>query len=331
MSRVIREPYPKFKELGGVTGQFLRLVDPNAPAWSAFNPSIAYSPEYGYAATIRSSNYTIDELTGAIDVRVGNLVKSEVWFATFDDKFELQTRVKVQFSKDGPALSRGVEDARLMWRDGSWYFTAIMLEKAHTPYARVVMYKYDPVENLATFIKKWDGPDIFRPEKNWMTTAEAANPNFDFIYGCNTIVKDDLTIAKPGTKAALGGLRGNTNLHPLGDGSYLALMHSLYVKGGNVFNNRTMGMQRAAYRKYTHQFVRFDNYGTIIELSDEFIFDDLDIEFAAGMVEKDGKYIISYGRKDVSSHLAIIDKQLVNDMLIPVDEIHTPLTVPMIL
>lgn len=330
MSRVIREPYPKFRQLGGVTGQFLRLVDPDVPSWSAFNPSIAYSPEFGYAATIRSSNYTIEEATGAIDVRIGNLVKSEVWYATFDDKFELQTRVKVQFDKSGPSLSRGVEDARLLWRDGSWYFTAIMLEKEHTPYARVVMYKYDPVANLATFIKKWDGPDVFRPEKNWMTTPEV-NPNFDFIYGATGVIKDDCLIGKPSTNKALGGLRGNTNLHPLGDGTYLALMHSLYLKGGTVFSQRTMSMQKASYRKYTHQFVRFDNYGNVIELSDEFVFDDLDIEFAAGIVEKDGKYVISYGRKDTSSHLAIIDKQRVNDMLIPVDEIYVPMIMPTIL
>ena len=330
MSRLIREPYPTFKDIGGVTARFLRLVDPENKAWSAFNPSIAYSPEFGYAATIRSSNYTIDEMSGAIDVRIGNLVKSEVWYATFDDKFELVSRVKIKFAPGGLSLSRGVEDARLFWRDGSWHFTAIMLEKEHTPYARVALYKYDPDTNLATFIKKWDGPDVFRPEKNWMIPPEV-NPNFDFIYGATGVIKDDCLIAKPSTIKALGGLRGNTNLHPLGDGTYLALMHSLYLKGGNVLNQRTMGMQRASYRKYTHQFVRFDNYGTVIELSDEFIFDELDIEFAAGIVEKDGKYVISYGRNDVSSHLAIIDKQRVHEMLIPVDEIYVPMILPTIL
>lgn len=330
MSRLIREPYPKFRELGGVTGEFLRYVDPDVKSWSAFNPSIAYSPEFGYAATIRSSNYTIEEATGAIDVRVGNLVKSEVWYATFDDKFELASRVKIKFDSNGPSLSRGVEDARLFWRNGSWHFTAIMLEKEHTPYARVVMYKYDPVSNLAIFVKKWDGPDVFRPEKNWMTTPEV-NPNFDFIYGATGVIKDDLLIGKPSTNKVLGGLRGNTNLHPMGDGTYLALMHSLYLKGGNIFSQRTMSMQRASYRKYTHQFVRFDNYGTVIEISDEFIFDDLDIEFAAGIVEKDGKYVISYGRKDVTSHLAIIDKQRVKDMLVPIDEIYVPMIAPTIL
>jgi hypothetical protein len=54
-------------------------------------------------------------------------------------------------------------------------------------------------------------------------------------------------------------------------------------------------------------------------MSPRFLFLDNGIEFAAGLTEKDDQYVITLGRSDIASFVAIIDKQKVFDMLEEVD------------
>ncbi len=318
ISRTIQTKYPRISEWGGQTKKLMRLVTPDDKRWSAFNPSIGYSPEVGYAMTIRSSNYVLNETSGTVDVTDGGFVKNKVWFADLDqDTLEITAIRQIQFAYDEYPLIRGIEDAKLFWRNGSWYFSGIMLEREHTTACRVCLYQYDHVNNIATLVKKWEGPDIFRPEKNWMFPYNE-NPNFDAIYGATGIVKDDKLIAKFLNEKSLGGLRGNTNLWELEDGTYLALMHTLYLKTSTYYDPKRFGNATAQQRRYTHQFVKIDQYGSLIELSEEFIFDELNIEFAAGLVEKDGYYIITYGSRDITAHMARIPVEEVHKRLAPI-------------
>ena len=71
-------------------------------------------------------------------------------------------------------------------------------------------------------------------------------------------------------------------------------------------------------RTYTHQFARYSAEGNIVALSGEFVFQKMQVEFAAGIVEKDGKFIISYGVQDESSHFASIPVKNVLEILKPV-------------
>lgn len=306
--RKLRFDYPTIEKLGGKVFQVRRLVEPENKLWSAFNPSIAYSPKFGYAMTIRSSNYIIDLSTGSLDVTEGQYIKSRVWFCELDDDFSILNLRQVKF--DSPlTLTRGVEDAKLFWRDDSWWFTGVMLERGHTPVARMSLFKYDKDSNLATFVKKFDGPDYSKPEKNWMTPFDK-NPNFDFIYGPTSIVKNNTFIFYPNTNPEISKIRGNTNLLQL-DNEYLAVVHSLYTSKIVWKNPKTFSNQDGLQKFYTHQFAKFNYKGELTHLSPEFQFEHNGIEFAAGIVEKDNKFVISYGKSDKSSHLAIIDKTTV--------------------
>jgi hypothetical protein len=319
ISKNIQTVYPKIADWGGKTTQIRRLIEPDNKRWSAFNPSIAYSPELGYAATIRSSNYVYNETLGTIDVTDGGMVKNKVWFADLDQNtLEILDIREVQFELDDYSLKRGIEDAKLFWRDGSWYFSGIMLERGHTDIPRVCLYRYDHKLNIASLVKKWGGPDVFRPEKNWMFPYDN-NPNFDCVYGSTGIVKDDKLIATFSNQYATGGLRGGSNLWKLADGGYLGVMHTLYLKTQATYNPRTFGHTMSQQRRYTHQFVKFDNFGKLCLISEEFVFDSLQIEFAAGLVEKDGNYVISYGVNDVAAKLAVIPVGLVHDKLMPLE------------
>lgn len=314
MKNKIKQSYPTIAKLGGTTKQIRRLVDPEVKTWSAFNPSIAYSPTEGYAVAIRSSNYVIYLDTGYLEVTNQGEIKNQVWFAELDDDLNLKNLRKVNFADSDFSLERGIEDAKLFWRDGSWHFTGIMMEKGHTPVARVALYKYDQKKNLATLVKKYDGPEYAKPEKNWMAPYEP-NPNFDYIYGPTAIIKNDTLINKFNSNKKLSGLRGNTNLHDLGDGTYLAVVHILYIKNVTYQSRRTFAVQAGKQKFYTHQFVRYSQLGDIIAISPEFQFEINGIEFAAGLVEKDDNFIVSYGTNDLSSHLAIIAKSRVMALL----------------
>jgi hypothetical protein len=301
--------YPTVEQLGGRVKKVRRLVDPNDKLWSAFNPSIGLSPELGYAMTIRSSNYVINLDTGYLAVTTGSEVSSRLWFCELDEDFNIVNLREVKFESGDLSLKRGVEDAKLFWREGSWWFTAVMLEKEHTPFARMSLFKYDQKNNIATFIKKYPSPEFNRPEKNWMLPYEP-NPNFDFIYGPASVMKDDVFIKYPNLNQSITPIRGNTNLLKIDD-EYLALVHTLYTKKVVWDNPNTFAKQDGLQKIYTHMFAKYNYKGELTHLSSEFQFEHSGIEFASGIVEKDNNFVISYGKDDLSSHLAFLPKTTV--------------------
>lgn len=320
MAKKMKFDYPYFEDLGGSTKKILRHVIPEQPVWSATNPSIGYCPKQGYAMTVRSSNYTINPQFGSLDVTIGDKVRAYLWFSELDEDLNPINLRQIDLKLEGnPEIHRGVEDARLFSRDGQWYFTGVMLEN-HTPRARLVLYKLDTESNTAEFVTKYESWDTERIEKNWMIPALEDNPNFDFIYTGDGIYKDNKFILDPVINQEIASIRGGSCLWPLGDGTYLAVTHCVYVRPIEFFDKNRFANVRSAVRNYTHQFVRFSNTGKVLEMSDEFVFDHPGIEFAAGLVEKDGNFVISYGNEDVASYLATIPKQKALDLLHPVRE-----------
>ncbi len=317
MAKKMKFDYPYLEDLGGSTKRILRHVIPDQPAWSALNPSIGYCPEQGYAITFRSSNYTINPQYGTLDVTIGDKIRCYLWFSELDDDLNMVNLRQISFKVPGnPETHRGVEDARLFSRDGQWYFTAVMLEN-HTPRARLCLYRLDPESSTAHFIKKYDSWDTEQIEKNWMVPALEPNPNFDFIYTGNGIYKDGKFILDSVTSADISALRGGSCLWPLNDGSYIAVTHCVYAKNIEFYDKNRFATVKGSVRNYTHQFVRFSNTGKVLEMSEEFVFEHPGIEFAAGLVEKDGNFVISYGYEDVMSCLATISKDRVLSLLQP--------------
>ena len=308
--------HPYFESLGGTITTLREYAYDYARDWSATNPSIAYSPELGYAAMFRSSNYRINEKYYDIEVLNndnGGSVANKVWFSELDpDTLEILNFKQVVFIKDGFELKRGVEDPRLYWRDGSWFFDAIMMEYPHTMKARVVTYKYDQTSNEATLVNKHFGPDEGLIEKNWMRGYED-NPNFDYIYGCGEIIKNNL-VKKIQDISSLG-LRGGSQLWDLGDSTYMAIVHRTKTETFMIYNPKKFGMVWVSVRNYTHIFARYDYRGNLIGFTDQFQFLDRGVEFASGLVEHGGDFVVSFGSKDRTSHLARIPKEKVMSML----------------
>jgi hypothetical protein len=305
-------------ELGGTTKKIRRLINKNDLNWSAFNPSIAYSKKTGYICLIRSSNYFYNDL-GHISLTTENTVKNRLYIARLNSDFSISSLSQVKYL-DGPEQKRGNEDARLFQRNGEWFFHIVMREE-HTPNPRVCVYHLDVDSATAVFIKKYESNEDYNSiEKNWMLPSKIENPNFEFIYDAQSVVKKDGNLVKVLGNEDCANLHGGSNLLEEEDGSYVALCHYTYHRIVQGYAPETFGVKRVSKRTYTHVFARYNQSGQMTHISKEFVFQSPRIEFGSGIENYNEQFVISYGVQDLSSNLAFIDKSKVYEMLKPVGE-----------
>jgi hypothetical protein len=302
---------PSIHQLGGEIKNVRRLADPSIKEWSATNLSIGYHESTGYIGMLRSGNYVITA-AGAYQVVTGDTIRSKIYISELDPETYKLTNLRMlnvdNLSKEGP-LRRGLEDPKLFWRDNAWHFTCVTLEKGHTEKARMAICRLsDDLTSIVSF-EKFCGIDAHKPEKNWMLSPEP-NEYFDWIYGPTSTIKDKKMITHMNDNQEIASLRGSSNLYPLEDGTYLAVVHRLFTR--TIVNN--------AHRFYVHYFAKYDKKGKIIALSRGFIFENRGTEYAAGLTTQGETFLISYGSSDVSSHIAILPQKLVFASLLPVPE-----------
>ena len=304
-----KNKYPTIKDLGGKIYDVRRFVYPHNKAWSATNPSIGYNPKTGYVLMLRSSNYVITD-TGKYDVTIGDKIKCSIWFSELDENWKCTDLRKVDVSECGVEIVRGLEDPKLFWRDNAWHFTCVVMEK-HTPRARMGIGRLNKTCSMVTSLEVFPGIDSARPEKNWMVPHKK-NPHFDFIYGPNATVKNGVLSTVLTDHPDISALRGNTNLHELEDGTYIAVCHHMVGKADTVWVAQTFGTVNTYTRTYVHYFVKYDRRGKIIGISKGFQFIKPGVEFAAGITTHGDNYMISFGYRDVSSHIAEIPIETVH-------------------
>ena len=260
---------------------------------------------------LRSGNYVISPL-GEYKVVTGDIIRSKIYISELDPVTYKLTDLRLldvdKLSEEGP-LRRGLEDPKLFYRDGAWHFTCVTMEKGHTEKARMAICRLsDNLKSIVSF-EKFEGVDANRPEKNWMLSPEP-NEYFDWIYGPTSVIKDKKMITHLSDNPRIASLRGNSNLYPLEDGTYLAVVHRLFTR---IIVNNT-------HRFYVHYFAKYDKKGKMIGLSRGFIFENRGTEFAAGLTTQGDNFLISYGSKDVSSHIAILPQELVFKSLLPIKD-----------
>ena len=95
--------------------------------------------------------------------------------------------------------------------------------------------------------EKFPGIDGIRPEKNWMLPYNKS-PYFDWIYGTNATLKNNVLTTHLSDNDDIAGLRGSSNLHLLKDGTYLAVVHRMWTR---VIMNHNL-------RFYVHYFANYD-------------------------------------------------------------------------
>lgn len=301
-----------FSELGGKTRKVLQFPIEGSKTWSGFNPSIGISPDGKIAMTIRSSNYVIVKPHDDSYLLTGGKVRNRLWFAELNNSLEIESLEEITVDQSKGELRRGVEDARLFWRDG-WEIIAVMLEQ-HTPRARLARYKL--VEKTAWLQEKLDYSfiDSKRMEKNWMPTMYP-NAKFDYVHDSLNVVTGGTLVRVSEPKDLATGVRGGSCLWNLDDGTYLAVVHKTYVKTYDLWDSKTFSKRERIIKTYAHMFARYDENGAIIALSDEFSFVEPGIEFAAGLIVKGDDVVVSFGFRDAASCVGVISFDKVMGML----------------
>lgn len=310
---------PNIRDLGGYNIDLIRYPDVTDAHWGATNPSIGFNGKSVYATTIRSSNYYINK-SGAYVPFFGDKFLSRVYFSEFDRDWKLKKLRQIDFDGLETEFLRGVEDAKLFYRDG-WFFTAVVMEKKPEgipAVARLGVFELNTRKNKVESFHSLPGRDPRIPEKNWMIPYEPTE-FFDFVYGPNQIVTGHMIQSWMSDSEAIHNLRGSSNLLLTDDDTYLGVMHRTFFNTNSPFAATTFAANRHTTRDYVHYFVRFDKHGYIVEIGPGFRFHQPGVEFAAGLVEKGKDFVVSFGRNDVSSHLGFIPKDTVLQSLTPVE------------
>jgi len=309
---------PNVSQLGGHIVDLARYVDDNI-YWGATNPSIGYYPNKGLVTTIRSSNYIIDP-QGNYVVQQGKHFMSRIFFSELTKDLKLKKLRQIDLDGLEYQYPRGLEDAKLFFRDGHWNFTCVVpgLPEPGKRASRMAIAKLDHKCTKIIDFQKVPGPDPATPEKNWMVPY-APSPHFDWIYGPNAIVKNHRLTSYMTDHPATSALRGSSNLHLLGDNTYLAVLHKKFLNQTQAINAITFGSSTQATMRYAHYFARYDIKGNLLQMSDPFIFYKPGVEFAAGLVMQGKNFLISFGRNDVSSHIAVMPVKTVLESLKSID------------
>lgn len=305
-----------FTALGGETWRIRRFPLEEDKRWSAFNPSIGYSPEEGYVVLFRSSNYFFDPKTGETVATIGSRVKNRMFLANLDDSWRIidSTQREIDFSECGNFL-RGPEDGRLYWRDGAWEITAVMREPHITnDIPRIGTFRLDG--SKATLTRLHTSGELQPMEKNWMPFYKKPE-DADFVYSAISVYKEGygkINRRKP-SELAGANVRGGSCLWPLHDGKNLAIVHEAEQEQVIRYSNRRFGYIARTEREYYHRFALYSENGTLLKLSDRFKLSDAKIEFAAGLVVAKDEIVISFGYKDVAAYLGKIKLDAVIKML----------------
>jgi hypothetical protein len=276
--------------------RFQRIeVPPAAPGWSLFNPSIL-ARDGGWWVNVRSSNYRIEHGRYVMQPVEETCIRTENVLLELGEDFTVRRtrRLDWDYEKTDYPVD-GLEDLRLNEIEGRIVGSACV--RNFSPLdgtCRIGTAAIDggslvDVEVLPTR----DGAH----EKNWMPILGRRL----WLYAASaqgrvsTVREDDGRWRVEGRGAApilARGFRGGSQLVPVGDGRWLALIHEVALSG--------------EARVYEHRFVLFDETRdfAIVGVSPIFYFRRArGIEFAAGLARHGDRLVASFGVHDAEAWL----------------------------
>lgn len=304
--------FPTIEKWGGTAWRVRRLVERDVKTWGASNPSIARGGDGRLLMTIRSSNYVIVPHTGQLYVTDGGFIRNRVWMSWVSDDLTISEPQMVRIrDQENFRFIRGVEDAKPFWEDGRWFFTGVVLEHEQK-IARQGLFTFDPDKLEAEMVALYPGVRELKPEKNWMYIP--GTKPFDYVYSPSVVFSGGGFRDIPKSKKVPDTLRGTSHIVETSIG-LIGVGHHLYTKKTRVFDPMTFGFRDGLLKDYTHRFIRYTPTGEIESMTPEFRFYGPGIEFASGLVEHNGKLVVSFGLKDIRSNFATIDVSKVEKLL----------------
>lgn len=293
------------QELGAELKIFGEIDD---VAMRHFNPSIAWH-DGKLKIAIRSCNFAVKRL-GDWYFRDGSAYsKTDVLYGDLNpESLTVSNLTKLKLSDNSPTrtLVAGLEDARLFSRKDGMHaigFESDRLSRSlHNETASLAEYLIKG--NDLKYIRTLEKPDKKTVEKNWQP-VDVETAYFEYTYSPTQVWQGSNVL---GDKYN-GEIHGGSQLLEQNDGTYLSLVHE---KIADVRYGRSV-YDRYVYYTY---LARHDKIGNIIQLSKPFRFGTLEnIEFASGMVECNGDFLISFGIRDCKWAIARIDKEKLTNLL----------------
>lgn len=281
---------------------FVRLSVPESEKYLPCNPSIAKSATGELACLVRTVNYELGEEDG-IWFRGDPAPNTRNYLITLGQDLSQQS---VEWVNDlmvrntrVPARD-GLEDGRLFWWRDAWWFTCTALH--HGPKVRGTMALCKLDKTTVEGLEFLHSPHNREVEKNWMPLAEGEQ--LSFVYMHHPSESYEFYPQKRriwmGGFPPLAGWSGGSQLIPH-EGSYLGVVHQRRKHKNRVY--------------YAHRLVRYNGNLEPYHAGREFYFRGEQIEFCPGVVEHDGRYIISFGVKDREAWLVSLTASQVAALL----------------
>ncbi len=283
---------------------------PVAKGWSRYNPSIANGP-HGLAMIVRSANYAMTpKLEYSINDGEG-VVRTTNFFVELDAALRMGAVREIddrEFRPDPPLFPvAGFEDCRLVWHRGAWWASATVRDRDPSGVCQMALLRLEDATPRELRLLT-DG--ITRHEKNWMPLAGDKDV-LRFVYSLSptvllryddasgAVVRETERVAPEVARSFSGG----TQAIPV-EGGRLSLIHDgvRFDDGGRV---------------YLHRWVWFDADWRLARLSPPFRFQELGVEFAAGLARRGDELVVSYGRWDREAWLVTVDIDEVLELLAP--------------
>lgn len=231
----------------------------------------------------------------------------------FDENFELLNCTVIgddDVRRQFPECQNGLEDGRLfLWKQKTWViFTG--LKNNDSGYVNTMMIA-EIFHNRLINVKVLKSPHQMTREKNWMPWV--VGDDLYFLYALAPfevykLVEDALVCIckKEGLIHRKSFISGSSQIVAWGDG-YLAVTHTRHPV--SVFKKIWMKylLRDKTYKLkktyFLHQFVTLNEEFEVTGFSEDFFFEDLGIEFCAGVAVNENNLVISYGVKDSQAKL----------------------------
>jgi predicted GH43/DUF377 family glycosyl hydrolase len=297
-----------------VATNYVRIdVEPAAPGWSLFNPSVV-ALDGGFLVNVRSSNYRIFGGRYVMPDEDGGRIKTKNILTDYARDLTPVGRPTVMacdYQSSGYQVE-GLEDVRL-----NVVGSEILASATVRDFAGLDGTCRIGTATATRHAGQYVGLEVYETadgihEKNWMPVTGSRR----WLYSCHVQGRVATATQEAGrwaielgaeSPALARGFRGGSQLVDIGSGLYLAVIHEVaHDKDGR--------------RTYEHRFVAFDSEDwSISGVSRPFVFREArSIEFAAGLARTPGQLVVSFGVRDCEAWLVELRLTDVMPLLEPV-------------
>lgn len=272
----------------------------------AMNPCVCEKPNGDLEVLLRTVNYKIDA-EGRYMIgpqQCGDApIETENYLLRLGRNYEVVDAAPVVW--DRPAarfpLVIGLEDMRIFWHRGERKFYANVREQREdgmpTQYHGYLRWRATQPEQVVVegALPISDGSTC---EKNW-TPFCYGGANEELVYRLDTlgVIEHHLpTFEKCKRKQAVDNISGSSQWVQFGSGM-LAVVHEAVVHPST------------GKRVYQHRFAYTNRAFDALRLSRPFVFQDVQIEFCAGLATRGSDMVLSFGVRDEQAMLATVSRK----------------------